>query len=93
MKITIKVTQDNINKGKRKALKKCPLALAFEEAGYKSPVVWYWSTSFKLPGSKDTQYVSLSNKAKNFIEKFDAADTADKKSKIKPQTFTFSTKL
>lgn len=73
MKIT--VTQEHIDKGKRKDHKCCPIALALKEAGLRNPsVVPGWATyqDFDWGGKRrTTQHRRLPTVAINFVVKFD----------------------
>lgn len=80
LKVTVKVTQEHINKGKVQNENSCPIALALKEQGFKGVAVP--GGTFTLKVGKFHPSYTLPKKADQFV------DTFDYEGKVKPFEFT-----
>jgi hypothetical protein len=68
--IRIKVTQEHINKGRRRACRQCPVALAIvEQTEFPNP--WVGDTHVDLVTSPESPSYKLPAEVQRFIDNFD----------------------
>lgn len=72
-KLTIRVTQANIDNGIRAKCGLCPIALALRDAGFEEPTVG----SYEFQATQGCSYLNygLPESARDFINHFDAGHT------------------
>ena len=71
MEITVEVTQDNIDNGKQRKCRECPIALALHDVFLDSDVVVGEGIVFEDPEDGAEQRIPLPAEALKFIKDFD----------------------